>query len=116
VGAIGEELGRLFSFGERHRRLFARLTLVVTATVAIDACGSVAIFFLERHAQASEVRSLGQAIFFTTVQLLTVSSQIKNPITPAGRVVDVLLELWAVVAVAGSAGAIAGFFQNGDSQ
>jgi hypothetical protein len=115
VGAIGEELGRLFSFGERHRRLFARLTLVVAATVAIDACGTVAIFFLERHAQASEVRSLGQAGFFTTVQLLTVSSQIKNPITPAGRVVDVLLELWAVVVVAGSAGAIAAFFQNGDS-
>jgi hypothetical protein len=116
VGAIGEELGRLFSFGERHRRLFARLTLVVVATVAIDACGSVAIFFLERHAKASEVRSLGQAVFFTTVQLLTVSSQIKNPVTPWGRVVDVLLELWAVIVVAGSAGAIAAFFQNGDSQ
>ena len=116
MSAIGEELGRLFSFGERHRRLFARLTLVVAATVAIDACGTVAIYFLERHAHASEVRSLGQAFFFTTVQLLTVSSQIKNPITPAGRVVDVLLELWAVIVVAGSAGAFAVFFQNGDSQ
>jgi hypothetical protein len=57
----------------------------------------------------------GQALFFTTVQLLTVSSQLKNPLTPAGRVVDVALELWAVVAVAGSAGAVASFFQTGDS-
>jgi hypothetical protein len=116
VAAIGEEIGRLLSFGERHRRLFARLTLVVTATLVIDVCGSLAIYFLERHAQSSDVRSLGQAFFFTTVQLLTVSSQIKNPITPAGRAVDVLLELWAVLVVAGSAGAIAAFFQNGDSQ
>ena len=116
VGAIREELGRLFSFGERHRRLSARLALVVAATLAIDVIGSVATYFLERHAQATDVRSLGQAFFFSTVQLLTVSSQIKNPITPMGRVVDVVLELWAVIVVAGSAGAIAAFFQNGDSQ
>lgn len=116
MGAIREELGRLFSFGERHRRLSARLALVIAATLAIDVVGSLAIYFLERHAQATDVRSLGQAFFFTTVQLLTVSSQIKNPITPTGRVVDVVLELWAVIVVAGSAGAIAAFFQNGDSQ
>ena len=60
------------------------------------------------------MKSLGQALFFTTVQLLTVSSQLKNPVTPGGRAVDVVLELWAVVVVAGSAGAIAAFFQKGD--
>jgi hypothetical protein len=62
------------------------------------------------------VRSVGQAFFFTTVQLLTVSSQLRNPVTPAGRAVDVALELWAVIVVAGAAGAIAAFFQNADSQ
>jgi hypothetical protein len=30
-------------------------------------------------------------------------------------VVDVFLEIWALLVVAGSAGAIAGFFQTGDS-
>jgi hypothetical protein len=49
------------------------------------------------------------------VQLLTVSSQIKNPLTPTGRLIDVALELWAVVVVAGSAGAVATFFQSCDS-
>jgi hypothetical protein len=116
VGAIGEELGRLFSFEERHRRLGARLVLVVAATVVLDVCGTVAIYFLERHTKGTEVKSFGDALFFTTVQLLTVSSQLKNPLTAAGRVVDVVLELWAVVVVAGSAGAIAAFFQNSDSQ
>ena len=114
MSAIGQELARLARFEERHRRLFARLALVVAATVVIDALGTVAIYFLERHAAGSQVKSVGDAVFFTTVQLLTVSSQLKNPVTGSGRVVDVLLELWAVVVVAGSAGAIAAFFQRGD--
>lgn len=116
VGAIGEEVQRLFSFEERHRRLLARLTLVVVATAVIDLFGTTAIYLLERHAFGTEVRSVGQAFFFTTVQLLTVSSQLRNPVTPAGRAVDVALELWAVIVVAGAAGAIAAFFQNADSQ
>ena len=115
VGAIGEEVQRLFSFEERHRRLLARLTLVVAATAVIDLFGAAAIYFLERHAHGTQVQSVGQAFFFTTVQLLTVSSQLRNPVTPAGRAVDVALELWAVIVVAGAAGAIAAFFQNADS-
>ena len=73
------------------------------------------IYFFERHAEAApRSRSFGDALFFTTVQLLTVSSQIKNPLTTAGRIVDVCLEIWAVIVVAGSAGAIASFFQSAD--
>jgi hypothetical protein len=109
-----DELGRLLSFEERHRRLLIRLALVLAATAVVDAVGTVAIYFLERHAHGTEVRSLADALFFTTVQLLTVSSQIRNPLTTAGRVVDVLLEVWAVIVVAGSAGAVATFFQSGD--
>jgi hypothetical protein len=112
---LREELARLWTWEERHRRLAARLLLLVLATLVIDAVGSVGEYFLERHARATDIASFGDALFFTTVQLLTVSSQIKNPLTPGGRVVDVALEVWAVVAVAGSAGAIATFFQTGDS-
>ena len=60
------------------------------------------------------MKTLWDAFFFSTVQLLTVSSQLKTPLTTMGRVIDILLELWAVVVVAGSAGAIAAFFQKGD--
>jgi Ion channel len=115
VYSIAEELARLMRFEDRHRRLLARLGLVVAATAVIDLLGTVAIYFLERHADHTEVKSFGDALFFATVQLLTVSSQLKNPITAWGRVVDVVLELWAVVVVAGSAGAIAAFFQTGDA-
>lgn len=112
--AVGEELERLWRFEERHRRLLARLALVVAASAVVDLAGTIAVYFLERHAHGSEVRTVGDAFFFTTVQLLTVSSQLRNPLTGWGRVVDVALELWAVVVVAGSAGAIAAFFQQGD--
>jgi hypothetical protein len=114
VSAVGEELGRLCSYEERHRRLLARFVLVVAATFVVDAVGTVLIYAFERHVKGTEITTFGDAAFFTTVQLLTVSSQLKNPLTTAGRIVDVVLELWAVLVVAGSAGAIASFFQSGD--
>jgi hypothetical protein len=111
---IRAELHRIGDWEDRHRRLLARLLLVLAATAAIDVVGTLAIFFLERGTAGGDIHNLFDAFFFTTVQLLTVSSQIRNPLTTAGRVVDIFLELWAVIVVAGSAGAIASFFQSGD--
>jgi hypothetical protein len=115
VGAYREELGRLFSWEARHRRLLARLAIVLSLTVLLDLSGTVVVYFAERHAAGTEITSIGDALFFTTVQLLTVSSQLRNPLTTVGRTTDVVLELWAVIAVAGSAGAVAAFFQNADA-
>ena len=103
------------TFEERHQQLFARIGIVMAASLVVDVVGAIAIYFAERHAPNSEVKSIGDAFFFSTVQLLTVSSQIKNPLTTWGRIVDVALELWAVVVVAGSAGAIAAFFTRGSA-
>jgi hypothetical protein len=115
VGTIGGEWRHILSWEERHRRLLGRLGVVVAATAVVDALGTVAIYLLERNADGTEIRSIGDALFFTTVQLLTVSSQLKNPLTSGGRIVDVILEMWAVIVVAGSAGAIAAFFQSAGS-
>jgi heme A synthase len=107
-------LGRLMTWEDRHRRLTQRLAIVLFLTALVDAAGTVATYFLEKGVAHGEIHSVGDALFFTTVQLLTVSSQIRNPLTAWGRVVDVGLEVWAVVVVAGSAGAIASFFQTAD--
>ena len=112
---IREELARLTHWEERHRRLLARLLLLILATFLIDLIGTALDYGFERHAKGTEVTSLFDAFFYTTVQLLTISSSLKNPITTAGRVVDIGLELWGVLAIAGSAGAIASFFQSGDA-
>jgi hypothetical protein len=109
---LREELRDLMRWEDRHQRLIARLLIVLLATFAIDVVGTLLIWWTEKGVNGSEIHSAGDAFFFTTVQLLTVSSQIKNPLTTTGRVVDVALELWAVIVVAGSAGAIAAFFQS----
>jgi hypothetical protein len=115
VNALGEELARLTSIGEHHRRLASRLALIVIATGIVDVLGAVAMYEFEHSADGTDVSTFGQALFFTTAQLLTVSSSLRNPVTSAGRAVDLALELWAVIVVAGSAGAMASFFRSADS-
>jgi hypothetical protein len=112
VSALRDELRQLSNYEARHRRLLARLRLVVLTTLAIDLAGAGLIFGLECNHHGSAVHNFWDAFFFTTVQLLTVSSQMPNPVTSGGRVVDIFLEIWAVIVVAGSAGAIASFFQD----
>jgi len=113
---ILEELRRLGTWEERHRRLASRLLLLVLVSAVIDVIGTALVYAFERNVRQTDIHTIFDAFFFTTVQLLTVSSQIRNPITPWGRVVDICLELWAVIVIAGSAGAIASFFQTGDSE
>jgi hypothetical protein len=115
VIAVREEVVRLVTWEERHRRLFARITLLVAATIVIDVVGTIAVYALERHAKQTDVKSLFDAFFFTSVQLLTISSSVKNPLTTGGKIVDIFLELWGVLAITGSAGALASFFQSGDA-
>ena len=105
-----EEIGRLFRWEERHRRLVARMAIAFGLSVVIDAVASVLMWHWENGIKGSDIHGFGDAVFFVTVQILTVSSQIKNPVTTWGRIVDVVLEIWAVIVVAGSAGAIASFF------
>jgi len=111
---IAEELGRLANWGERHRRLLARILLALGLTAFVDVAGALLIWALERHASGSEIHGIGDAFFFSTVQLLTVSSQIKNPVTAAGKVVDIGLEIWALFVVTAVAGSFAAFFGSAD--
>ena len=110
---IREELGRLWRWEERHKRLVARLSIAVALTVVVDVVGAILIWRLELHAHGTEIHGIGDAFFFTTVQLLTISSQLENPLTAAGRVVDVGLEIWALV-VAALAGSFSSFFASAD--
>jgi hypothetical protein len=115
VDAIREELARLGTIEERHRRLAGRMALLLLATIVVDLVGAAGMYALERSASGTQVTTFGQALFFTTAQVLTVSSSLANPVTPLGRVLDIALELWGVVVVAGSAGAVATFFLVSDS-
>ena len=94
--------------------LLTHLLVIVAASLVVDAIGTVCMYYLERHSAYSEIHTVFDAFFFTTVQLLTVSSQLKNPVTTGGRIVDIFLEIWAVLVIAGSAGAFTKFVQADD--
>jgi hypothetical protein len=93
-----------------HEHLRSRILFLIVATVVVDTVGSVLIFFFERHAPGTEITNVGDAVFWTTTQLLTVSSQLHNPISTPARVLDVGLQAYAISAVAALAGSFGAFF------
>jgi voltage-gated potassium channel len=113
---VREELRRLATFGERHRRLFARILIAIGLSVVVDLVCAALMWWFESGLKGSDIHGFGDALFFSTVQILTVSSSEKNPVTGAGHVVDVVLELWAIFVVTAVAGSFASFFSTGDAQ
>src|SRR5215471_14003761 len=67
------------------------------------------IIWSERHR-----RLLARVIFFSTAQIVTVSSSFANPVTHAGQIVDVGLEFWGIFVVTAIAGSFASFFFSSD--
>jgi hypothetical protein len=93
-----------------HLRLRRRLKETIIVVGFVDVVCTGLMWLLEDDARRSEIHNLWDAFFFTTVQLLTVSSQMRNPVTTGGRIVDIFLELTAICLVTGIAGAFASFF------
>jgi hypothetical protein len=93
-----------------HEHLRSRLLILLVATVALDAVASVLILAFEHHAGRTEITNLGDSVFWTSTQLLTVSSQLPNPISAPARVLDVFLQAYAISAVAILAGSFGAFF------
>jgi hypothetical protein len=94
-----------------HRRLRDQLVAIIVATVGVDLLCAIAAFLLERHSQQTDIKTFGSAAFWTTTQMLTVSSQIKNPISVGGRILDVFMEIYAITVIATLAGALGSFLQ-----
>jgi hypothetical protein len=87
------------------------LVAIALATLGVDLLCGLAAFLFERHASQTEIKTLGSALFWTTTQLLTVSSSIKNPISFGGRVLDVFMEAYAILVIGALAGAFGAFIQ-----
>jgi Ion channel len=91
-----------------RRRLLGALCIVFVAA----AVGTVLMWVFERNKPGSDIQNLWDAFFFSTVQLLTISSQMPNPVTTPGRIVDIFLELVGVGFVSAIAGSFASFYLN----
>jgi hypothetical protein len=93
-----------------HRHLRDRLVAITAVSIVVDLVCGVLIFFFERHAAGTAIKSIGTALFFSSTQLLTVSSQMPNPLTTPGRILDVVMEAYAITVVTSLAGSFGAFF------
>jgi hypothetical protein len=93
-----------------HLMLRDRLISLAVATLVIDLVLSIAVFVAERRTPASQILDYPDALFWTTAQLLTVSSNMAAPLTGTGRWLDIFMEIWGITVVAGLAGSLGAFF------
>ena len=111
---LDEELRRLITWSERHRRLLARLIIAFGFSVVVDVVGATLMWSNESGLKGSSIHGFGDALFFSTAQIVSVSSSYRNPITNGGQIVDLGLEFWAIFVVTAVAGSFASFFMSGD--
>ena len=107
--AFAELRGVLRAETPTHSRLRDRLVAIAVVTIGIDLVCAVLAFLFEHHQQQTQIRTLGSALFWTTTQMLTVSSNIQNPISAAARVLDVLMEAYAITVIGSLAGSLGAF-------
>jgi hypothetical protein len=92
-----------------HGHLRDRIAGLLLVTVGVDLICAVLALLFEHHAKQTQIASFGSALFWTSTQLLTVSSSLQNPITTAGRVLDVGMELYAITIIGALAGSMGSF-------
>jgi hypothetical protein len=108
-GAHREVIAVAQSKDAPHTHLRRRLLLIFTATAAMAVISTLVVYFIERHAQGTEIHDLFDAFLFATSQLLTASS-VAAPRTDFGKVLELFFDLWAITVVATLAGSFGAFF------
>ena len=89
-----------------RRRFRSRVAMLTGASVVLDLV-TAGLAKLFENGAAHAFPTYFDALFWTTTQLLTVSSQLPNPERTATKVVDVVLEAWAIIVVASLAATFA---------
>jgi hypothetical protein len=92
-----------------HARLRDSLVGIALATLGVDLICAVVALVFEQHANQTQIMSFGSALFWTSTQLLTVSSSIQNPISTPARILDVVMEVYAITVIGSLAGAMGAF-------
>jgi hypothetical protein len=92
-----------------HTHLRRRLAIIFTATALFAVLCTLVIYLTEHNAQGTQIHSVFDAFLFSTSQLLTGSS-VANPATDAGKVLELVFDLWAIFVVASLAGSFGAFF------
>lgn len=95
-----------------HQNLRGRLVTAFVATLVVDALASTAMFLLEGNLPSSHLHNFGHAVYWTTAQLTTLSTTMSNPVTETGKIITVLLDVYAITVVSTLAGMFSDFFRH----
>jgi hypothetical protein len=107
---LGVEFHRVFrGHTKAHETLRDRIAMAFSITLIFDLAMAAVMCWTEKGKAHPGISSFFTTFFWVTTQLLTVSSQMQNPVTTGGRIVDMFLELWAVSVVTALAGSFAAF-------
>jgi hypothetical protein len=79
--------------------LMARVIVLAAFTVVLDLAVAFAFYRFERDAPGTEIRTYGDALFWSSSQITTISSSLRNPLTTGGRVLAVMTDFIAVATV-----------------
>ena len=110
LGEAGTEVRDVLRAGTpTHGRLRDRLVAIAVVTVGVDLVCAVMAFVFEHAQKQTQIKSFGSALFWTSTQMLTVSSNIANPISFPARVLDVAMEIYAITVIGSLAGALGAF-------
>lgn len=104
------DVARATTVGHLHLR--NRLVKTFALTVVVVAVASTVMFITERDVANTELHNFGNTLYWTTAQLTTLSSSLPNPLTPLGKVVTIVLDLYALTVVSSLAGMFGAFFLN----
>jgi hypothetical protein len=110
IADAGAEVRRVIRAETKsHGRLRDHVVAIFILTVGVDLICAVLAYLLEHDEKGTQIHTYGSALFWTSTQLLTVSSQLVNPISTGGRILDVFMEAWAVTVIASLAAVIGAF-------
>jgi hypothetical protein len=92
-----------------HYHLRRRIAIIFGATAVFAVLCTLVVYLTEHDAKGTEIHSLFDSFLFSTSQLLTGSS-VANPTTDAGKILELVFDLWAITVVASLAGSFGAFF------
>jgi len=93
-----------------HITLRNRVADLLMLTLVVDLVGTTAMWLFERGDAQTGFTTWAGALFWTTTQLTTVASQLPNPVTPGGKALDVVLQLWGLVFASVLVASVVSFF------
>jgi hypothetical protein len=92
-----------------HEILRNRLLAIAWVTIALVILATPVVYLIEHGANGTQIDTLWEAFLFTLSQLVTASS-VTSPVTQAGKVLELVFDVYAITVVATLAGSLGAFF------